>query len=105
MRNDCCVNWNNFVSDSFVDCRASTVRTIDVIVLSSVELLVDNYFGLRPRFAGLDALVPRVMKFCVTSTSAMSEPRTAATATTDFAGFADGAAFGAYGIDDRRRVC
>jgi len=58
---------------------------------------------LRPRFAGLDAPVPRVATFYVTRTSAVAEPRTAATATTEFAGFRDGAASGAYGIYSHRR--
>ena len=56
-------------------------------------------------FAGLDALVPRVMKLGVTSTSAVFEPRTTATATTSFARFRDGAAFGADGTNGRRFGC
>ena len=56
-----------------------------------------------PWFAGLDTLVPRVAKFCVTYTSTVSEPRTSATATTAFAGFPDAAASGTYGTDGRRR--
>ena len=67
--------------------------------------MADGCLQLRPCFACLDALVPRVMNVCVASTSAVFEPRTAATATTDFAGFADAAAFGAYGTDGRRRGC
>ena len=42
------------------------------------------------------------MNVFVTRTSAFSEPRTAATAAADFAGFLDGAAFGAYETDVRR---
>ena len=57
------------------------------------------------RFAGLDTLVPRVIKLGVTRTSAVSEPRTTATAATDFARFRDDAAFGAYGTNGRRRGC
>ena len=68
-------------------------------------MLVDGCLRLRPCCAGLDALVPRVMKFCVTSASAVFEPRTAATATTAFARFFDGTAFGAYGTGGRRRDC
>ena len=51
--------------------------------------------------------MPRVIRLGVISTSAVSEPRTSATATTDYAGFPDGAASGAYGTDGRprRRVC
>ena len=41
----------------------------------------------------------------VTSTSAVSEPRTTATAATPFAGFPDIAAFGAYRNNGRRRDC
>ena len=58
---------------------------------------------MRRCFAGLDALVPRVIKLGVTSTSAVSGPRTAATATTSLAGLASYAAFGAYGPDARLR--
>ena len=54
---------------------------------------------------GLDALVPRVMMLRVASTSAVSEPRTSATATTCFPGFLHGAAFGACRTDDRRHGC
>ena len=56
-------------------------------------------------FACLDALVPRVIQVDVTSTPAVSEPRTIATATTHFPGFRDGTAFGTYGIDGRRNDC
>ena len=46
--------------------------------------------------------MPRVTKLGVASTSAVSEPRTAATATTAFPRFRDGAAFAAFGPDGRR---
>ena len=59
--------------------------------------------GLRPYFAGLDALVPRVMKLDITTTSAVSEPRTAATTTTAFTRFLDGTAFATFAPDDHRR--
>ena len=59
--------------------------------------------GLRPCFADLDALVPRVTELGVTSTSAVSEPRTAATATTAFTRFRDSDTFGTYGTDGRHR--
>ena len=45
-----------------------------------------------------------MIKLGVTSTSAVSGPRTTATTTTDFARFRD-AAFGAYGTDCHRRDC
>ena len=44
-------------------------------------------------------------KLGVTSTSTVSEPRTTATATTDFSRFSDDAAFGTCGTDSRRRDC
>ena len=59
--------------------------------------------GCLECFAGLDALVPRVMNLGATRTSTVSEPRTTATTTTNFTGFRDDAAFGAYGTDGRRR--
>ena len=70
--------------------------------LSSVCLLADNCLGLGPCFAGLNALVPRVLKVFVTCTSTVFEPRTTVSATTSFARFRDDAAFGAYGTGDRR---
>lgn len=74
-------------------------------MLSSAQLLTDDYLGLRPCFAGLDALGPRVMNVCVASTTAVSEPRTSATATASSAGFLDGAAFETYGVGNRNRGC
>ena len=65
----------------------------------------NDCLGECPCFAGLDTLVPRVLKFCVARTSTDFEPRTSATTTTAFAGFPDGAACGARGNDCRRRVC
>ena len=73
--------------------------------MSRVRLSADGCLEPRPCFAGLDALVPRVMKLCVTRTSAVSEPRTTATATTHFPRFLDGAAFRACGTDNRCRGC
>ena len=74
-------------------------------MLSGVRLSAYGCLELRPCFAGLDALVPRVMKLGVTSTSAVSEPRTTVTAATRFPRFRDDAAFGTYGTDGRRRGC
>ena len=65
----------------------------------------DGCLGLRPCFADLDPLVPRVMKLGVTSACTISEPRTTATAATNFTGFRDDAAFGADETDSRRRGC
>ena len=68
-------------------------------------MATDGYLGLCQCFAGLDALVPRVIKLAVTSTSAVSEPRTTATTATYFPGFRNDPAFGAYETDGRRRSC
>ena len=73
--------------------------------MSRVRLSADDCLGLRQCFAGLDALIPRVIELGVTSTSAVSEPRTSATAATSFPRFRDDTAFGAYGAGDRRRGC
>ena len=73
--------------------------------MSRVRLSVDGCLEPRPCFAGLDALVPRVMELGVASSSAVSEPRTTATATTDFSRFRERAAFGTYQPDSRRRGC
>ena len=54
------------------------------------------------RFAGLDALVPRVINVSITDTTTVSEPSTTAAATTAFSRFRDGAAFGTHGTDGRR---
>ena len=70
--------------------------------MSSAELLANSCLGPRPCFTYLDALVPRVIKFPVSCTSAVSEPRTAATATTAFPRFRDGAASGAHGTDGHK---
>ena len=63
--------------------------------------MVDDYLGLRPCFAGLDALVPRVINFGSTSNPTVSEPRTAAATTTAFPRFRDGAACAAFRPDGR----
>ena len=66
--------------------------------------MADGCVQLCEWFAGLDALIPRVVKLLeVTSTSTVSEPRTTATAATDFSRFRDDATFIAYGTDGRRR--
>ena len=56
---------------------------------------------MLPAFADLDAFVPRVVNLGVTRTFTFSEPRTAATATTAFPRFPDGAAFEAFGPGGR----
>ena len=61
--------------------------------------------GCLERFAGLDALVPRVISLCIARTSAVSVPTPTATATTNFPGFRDGTTFGAHGTDGRRNNC
>ena len=76
------------------DCEGGHPRAIrDVESSSSVRLSAHGCLGLSPCFACLDAFVPRVIQIGVTSTLAVSEPRTTATATTTFARFHDGATF------------
>ena len=79
------------------------MRKVNAFLLSSVFLLTDSCPGLSPCFAGMYALVPRVLKSCVTSTSAVFEPGTPESTATHFPRFPDGAAFGAYRTDCRRR--
>ena len=79
------------------------MRRVYVFLLRSVSPLTDGYPGLYPCFfAGLHALVPRVLKSCVTDTPTVLEPRTAATTTTALPRFRDGGAFAARGPDGRR---
>ena len=66
-------------------------------------LLSTHQHVWMPFFASLDALVPRVLECCVASCPAVSEPRTATSAATQFAGFRDGATCEAYGTYGRRR--
>ena len=79
------------------------MRSVNAHLLSSVCLLADGNPGPCPCFADVYALVPRVLKSCVAITRASFEPGTAASATTRFPRFRDGAAFGAYRTDGRRR--
>ena len=81
------------------------MRRVNVFLLTSVFLLADGSLGPYPCFAGLHALVPSVLKSCVTSISTVFEPRTAASTATSFPGFRTGAAFGAHGTHGRRRSC
>ena len=79
------------------------MRRVNTLLLSSVFPLTNGHPGLPPRFTGLYALVPCVLKSCVTSTSTDFEPGTAMTATTHFPRFQDDAAFGTYKTEGRRR--
>jgi hypothetical protein len=81
------------------------MRRVNFLLLTSVFLLTDGCPGPYPCFAGLYALVPSVLKSCVTSTSTFFEPRTAASTAAYFPRFPTGAAFGAYGTHGRRRSC
>ena len=83
----------------------STKRRVIVLLTSLLQLLADDCLGLRPCFAGLQTLVPCVVNLGVDGTSAISEPRTSTTATTDFTRSLRDAALGAYGTDTRRRYC
>ena len=55
--------------------------------------------------AGPNALDPCMIEVWVTGISAVLEPSTAASATTEFAGFLDTAALGAYFTDWTTRTC
>ena len=76
---------------------------VNVFSISSVCLRADDYPGPHPCFACLYAFVPRVLESCLTSTSAVSEPGTAASATTAFPRFRDSGAFMAFCTDGRGR--
>ena len=65
----------------------------------------DDCLGLPPCFAGLQALVPRVIRLGVTSTSTLAEPGATAATTTHLTGFLCDAAFRAYGTDSRCQDC
>ena len=60
---------------------------------------------MRPCFAGLNTLVPRVMKFRVTRSPAISEPRTTAATAAHFPRFLDSTAVRAYGNEGRCYGC
>ena len=77
------------------------VRRIIAVLLDHISLLVHRRLWLSC-FANLNALVPGVLEVCVASSPALSEPRTATSATTEFAGFRDGATCEAHGSDGRR---
>ena len=74
-------------------------------MLSRVWLSVNGCLGLRQCFAGLDALIPRVIRIGVTSGATVPEPRTAAAAATSFSRFRNDTAFSAYGPYGLRRGC
>ena len=80
----------------------SIMRRISTLLLDSVLLLPHRCLRLSC-FTSMDAFVPRVLKFCVASSPAVSEPRTATSAAAEFAGFRDGATSEAHGTDERRR--
>ena len=84
-------------------CQARTVEGMQL--LSSVWLLLYDRLELRPCFASLNAFAPRVTSLCVANIAAVTEPRTAATATTEFAGFLHCAAFRTYGGGRWRHQC
>ena len=56
-------------------------------------------------FAGTNALVPGVARVSVPGASTVSEPRTAAAATAEFAGFLHGATLEAGRTGERCRDC
>ena len=85
--------------------NASTIEKAVALLLNSILLLTNSCLRVRPYFAGLDTLVPRVMKFRVTRSPALSEPRTAPATATHFPRFVDSAAVRAYGNDGRCHDC
>ena len=60
---------------------------------------------MHPSFAGIDSLVPGMLKLCVASSATVFEPSTAATTTTALTGFRDGTTFRAYGNGNRCGGC
>ena len=81
---------------------AGIIRRVAVALLGRISLLAHRrYLGLAC-FASLDALVPRMLKFCIASSPALSEPRTATSATTQLAGILDGTTLEAQETDGRR---
>ena len=72
-------------------------------MLTTDQLMPDDCLRLLPWFADPDALVPRVLQIGVNATSAGSEPRTTATATTHFARLPNAATCWTYDTNDRRR--
>ena len=70
-------------------------------MLNSVCLLGGNCPGPCLCFAGMYALVPRVLQSCVTIAPTSFEPGSAASTTARFPGFRDRAAFGANQADAR----
>ena len=61
----------------------------------SFMYLVLHYCSELSCLADMHALVPRMTKFCMPDTPAISKPRTTVTATADLTGFPNGAALGA----------
>ena len=81
---------------------AGFIKIIVTILMHIISLSTHHHLGWLC-FACLDALVPRVLECCVASCPAVSEPRTATSAATEFAGFRDGATCEAYGSNGLRR--
>ena len=75
------------------------------LVLRISQLLVYDYLSARMYLTGLQALVPCVIKFCVTGASTISKPGTAPTTATAHAGFLRDAAYGACRTRERLDCC
>ena len=72
------------------------LRNITSIIMRVVVVLsIAHHRPSLSCFASLDALVPSVLEFGVTSSPTVSKPRTATTATAKFAGILYGTACGA----------
>ena len=81
------------------------MRRANAFLLSSIYPLNNGYPESLHFFAGLYALVPRVLKSAVTGIPAVLKPGTAGGTATRFPRFCNGAAFGTYRTGGRRRGC
>ena len=81
--------------------NANITRRCVSFGLESMQLLAHDCMGLC--IAGPNALLPSVIKVRIHNTSAVSEPRTAVTATAKFTGFLNNAALRAYYTDRLHR--
>ena len=74
-------------------------------LLNTIQLLTNDCLGVLSYSTGLQALEPRVIKFCVTGASTISKPGTAPTTATAHAGFLRDAAYGACRTRERLDCC
>ena len=77
------------------------VYVIAGIVRRDIAVLLDSMS--LSCCASVDALIPRVLKFCIASSPTVAKPRTTTSTTTKFAGFLDVTTCEAQGTDGRCR--